>query len=372
MLSFYYPYYHLFSSVIKALLLSSELASLYYDRVRGTLKERNQHILEILNIDTHDKFKAPPPTDSELKLRSILKYKKIPFKHSQIIWYTGCDKYTPDLIIGEKLIIEVNGKIHDKEFLKTPDRIRQRALENMGFAVYRVRNEQIQSAPSIVADNIIQRYYEVVDAEDKTTKVTRLTATIAHEPVPKDIQEKLQFWALKFNKELNDEKWSADYFKESLRRFHPALVTNQCAMERLILLLLGLNLHKGQDGISLDFEYSSNLLKKGIEIIRSIFGEEEDNAAAIHLKNMYNITAPGFFKNLIFKGGPNLNPGVISIKDRFTLDSMIDNFNKNFSSIGINVERSEIKSECRAVLRELDKWEDPAYSRLVEWMNSLS
>ena len=135
----------------------------------------------------------------------------------------------------------------------------------------------------------------------------------------------------------------------NLRQFHLGIVSNQCAMERPILLLLGLNLRKTQDGNSLDFEYSSNLLKKGIEIIRGIFGEEEGNTAAIHLKNMYNITAPGFFKNLIFKGGPNLNPGVISIKDRFTLDSMIDNFNKNFSSIGITVERSEIKSECNAV-----------------------
>lgn len=75
-----------------------------------------------MNIDASDKFKAPPPTESELKLRNILKSKNIPFKHSQLIWYTGCDKYTPDLIIGEKLIIEVEGKIHDKEFLKTPDR----------------------------------------------------------------------------------------------------------------------------------------------------------------------------------------------------------------------------------------------------------
>ena len=66
--------------------------------------------------------------------------------------------------------------------------------------------------------------------------------------------------------------------------------------------LLGLNLHKTQDGSSLDFEYSSNLLKKGIEIIRGIFGGVEGDAAAIHLRNMYNISAPGFFKNLIFKG----------------------------------------------------------------------
>lgn len=83
-----------------------------------------------MNMYNSDKFKAPPPTESELKLRSILRFKKIPFKHGQIIWYTGCDddKYTPDLIIGEKLIIEVDGKIHDKEFLKTPDRIRVKEL----------------------------------------------------------------------------------------------------------------------------------------------------------------------------------------------------------------------------------------------------
>jgi very-short-patch-repair endonuclease len=325
-----------------------------------------------LNIETNDKFNAPPPTESELKLRSILRSKKIPFKHSQIIWYTGCDKYTPDLIIGDKLIIEVDGKIHDREFLKTPDRIRQRALKNMGYEVYRIRNERIKSAPYAAFEDIIQRYYEVGEAEDKTAIVTRLKVATHHESIPSDIYEKLQFWAIEFNKELDNEKWSPDYFKESLIRFHPGLVANQCAMERLILLLLGLNLHKGQDDNSLDFEYSSNLLKKGTEILRSIFGEEEGKAAATHLKNMYNITAPGFFKNLIFKGGPNLNPGVISIKDKFILDSLIDNFNKSFPSIGITVERSEIKSECNAVLMKLNKGEVSAYSWLVEWMNNLT
>jgi hypothetical protein len=126
-------------------------------------------------------------------------------------------------------------------------------------------------------------------------------------------------------------------------------------MERLILLLLGLNLHKTQDGSSLNFEYSSNLLKKGIEIIRSIFGGVEGDAAAIHLKNMYNISAPR----------------VISIKDKSTLDSIIDNFNKSLSDIGITVERSEIKSECNAVLMKFDKGEESAYSWLVEWTNSI-
>jgi very-short-patch-repair endonuclease len=324
-----------------------------------------------LDIDTNDKFKAPAPTESELKLRSILSYKKIPFKHSQIIWYTGCDKYTPDLIIGEKLIVEVDGKIHDKDFLKTPDRIRQRALRDMGYTVHRVGNDRIMSAPYAVAADIIQKYYEIVDAEDRTAKIKKLKDT-AHESIPKDLAENLPFWAIEFNKELNDERWTADIFKESLKRFHLGLVSNQCAMERLILLLVGLNLRKTQDGISLDFEYSSNLLKNGIEIIRSIFGGVQGDAAAIHLRNMYNISAPGFFKNLIFKGGPNLNPGVIKITDRFTLDSIVDNFNKSFSDLGITVESSEIKSECNALLKRFDKGQESAYSWLVEWMDNIS
>jgi hypothetical protein len=70
----------------------------------------------------------------------------------------------------------------------------------MGLEVYRVRNERIKSAAYAVAEDIVQKYYEVVDAEDKTTKVTRLKATIHHEPIPKEIDEKLQFWAIEFNK----------------------------------------------------------------------------------------------------------------------------------------------------------------------------
>jgi hypothetical protein len=100
----------------------------------------------------------------------------------------------------------------------------------MGFEVHRVRNERIQSAPFAVAADIIQKYYEVVDADDKTTKITKLKATINRQSIPREIDEKLQFWAIEFNKELNDEKWSANYFKESLKQFHPGLVSNQSIM----------------------------------------------------------------------------------------------------------------------------------------------
>jgi hypothetical protein len=81
-----------------------------------------------------------------------------------------------------------------------------------------------------------------------------------YDRIPKEIISNLRICAASFNKELNNERWwSADCFKESLARLHPTLVTNQCAMERLILLLLGLNLYKREDG-SLDFEYSLTFL----------------------------------------------------------------------------------------------------------------
>ena len=81
------------------------------------------------------------------------------FKEGQVVWYTGCDKYTPDFTIGKKLIVEVDGKIHDQEFQKTPDRIRHGALTNMGYDVFRVKNEQIQNMSDVIAERIIQKYY---------------------------------------------------------------------------------------------------------------------------------------------------------------------------------------------------------------------
>lgn len=234
-------------------------------------------------------FKAPPPTYSEIKLRSLLRSKKIAFKDSQIIWYTGCDRYTPDLLIEKRLIVEVDGKVHDKDFQKTPDRIRQRGLENMGYYVLRIRNEEIQNTPDAVAERIIQRYFEVAgdDARERrgAIKITELEEPFHFEPIPKEItNDNLRLWALLFNKDLmtNESTWSVDYFKQSLTQRHAKLVTNQCAMEKFILLLLGLNLHKREDG-NLDFKYSLNFLKKSIDILRRLFSQEA-STVDIHLK----------------------------------------------------------------------------------------
>src|ERR671919_150838 len=167
----------------------------------------------------YNDFRAPPPTYSERKLRSILRSKKVAFKDSQIIWYTGCDRYTPDLLIGKKLIVEVDGKVHDKDFQKTPDRIRQRALEKMGYYVLRVKNEEIENTPDSVAERIIQKYIEEIEEEQhisteekrtKSIKIIELEKPLHYEPIPKEItSDHLRLWALSFNQELITNKESA-------------------------------------------------------------------------------------------------------------------------------------------------------------------
>jgi very-short-patch-repair endonuclease len=318
-----------------------------------------------------DYCKPPKPTYSELRLRKILDREQVPFKTDQVIWYTSCDCFTPDLIIGKRLIIEVDGKVHDKEHRKTLDRIRKRALENMGYIVRIVRNEQVRDKPNKIADEIKEMYYQFSDTENKQeTTITELKKPSEIEPIPKDIQFNLDIWATEFNNKLHDKSWSVEFFNESLSQFHPDFVKNQCAIERLILVLHGINLKKTLDGgDNLDFEYSLKFFKQSLNLLKELF-PKSGNRAVIHLKNIFNESAPGFFKNLIFKGGPNINPGIVSIKSKDSLNFHIDSFNKNLSELGINVERSDIIQECKAILQKLNEREKIDYYWLIEWMNT--
>ena len=315
--------------------------------------------------------KPPKATSYELRLRNVLRSRKIPLKTDQVIWYTSCDCFTPDLIIGRSLIIEVDGKVHDKDHRKTLDRIRQRALENMGYTVHRVKNESICDRPNDIANEINDIYTILSDTESKKkeTTITELKKPLEIEPIPKDIQFNLAIWATEFNKKLNDESWSVEFFRESLSQYHPELAKNQCAMEKLILVLHGLNLRKTSDGGNLDFEYSLKFFKKSLNLLKELF-PKNGNMAAIHLKNIFNESAPGFFKNLIFKGGPNINTGLVSIKDKDSLNFHINSFNKYLSQLGITVEHLDIIQECKATLQKFKEEKKTDYNWLVEWISA--
>jgi hypothetical protein len=265
------------------------------------------------------------------------------------------------LIIGKHLIIEVDGKIYDKEHRKTLDRIRKRALENMGYIVRIVRNEKVGNTPDKIAEEI-----KSTDSENKKDiLITELKKALEIQPFPKGLI--IKQWVQKLNKEIIDDvkKWSIDNINESLSKFPSELVKNQCAMEKFMLSLFGYKL-KSKDG-NLDFEYSLDFFKKSLDLLNDLF-PKNGNMAAIHLKNMLNETAPGFFKNLIFKGGPNKNEGIVSIKDKDSLDFHIDSFNKYLSELGITVECSDIVQEGKATLQKFRE-DKINYKWLTEWMN---
>jgi len=304
----------------------------------------------------------PRPTFYERKLASRLAANNIPYKSQPVIWYTRANYYTPDFIIGQKLIVEVDGKIHSMKHRMTPDRIRQRALKNLGYYVMRVSNDTIRINVKTVVKEIIQQYYETVDLQQSNPKV-EIVKHDTYDSIPKYVQDKISQWAVEFNHSLKEELWTADYFKIHLPDYDSILVQNQSALERFMLLLLGLNLKTGDDG-ALDFEYSAQVFGKGIEIIREIFGEQ-GATASIHLKNMFNVSAPGFFKNLVFYGGPNINPGIVSINNLNLLKRQISEFNKHFSSYQVSVEEDEVRDECLYAFKNIET--NANFQWIAEW-----
>lgn len=288
-------------------------------------------------------MEVPRPTFYERKLAFRLAENNIPYKSQPVIWYTRANYYTPDFIVGQKLIVEVDGKIHSMKYRMTPDRIRQRALKNLAYHVMRVRNDRIRRNVKTVVNEIIQQYYETVDLQRSNPKI-EIVKHDTYDSIPGYVQDHISQWAIAFNQSLKEDSWTAEYFKLRLPDYDSVLVKNQSALERFMLLLLGLNLKTGEDGI-LDFENSAEVFGKGIQIIREIFGEQGETAG-IHLKNMFNVSAPGFFKNLVFFRGPNINPGIVSINNLNLLKAHINEFNRHFSSYQVSVEEAEVKDEC--------------------------
>lgn len=304
----------------------------------------------------------PRPTFYERKLASRLTANNIPYKSQPVIWYTRANYYTPDFVIGQKLIVEVDGKIHSMKHRMTPDRIRQRALKNLGYYVIRVSNDTIRINLKTVLREIIHQFYETVDLQESNPKV-EIVRHDTYDSIPKYVQDKISQWAIEFNRSLKEELWTADYFRLHLPEYGSVLVRNQSALERFMLLLLGLNLKTGDYG-ALDFKYSAQVFGKGIEIIREIFGEQ-GATASIHLKNMFNVSAPGFFKNLVFYGGPNINPGIVSVNNLDLVKRQISEFNRHFSPYQVSVEEDEVRDECLYAFNNIET--NVNFQWIAEW-----
>lgn len=314
------------------------------------------NLISYNNDQNQPKIKRSEPTKYAVQLARALHSKGIKIQLEPEIWYTSCNFYTPDILVNEDLIVEVDGPYHEEPQIKKNDRIRQRALENSGYPVYRFKNEEIVNSLDYVVDKIKSVLNEVEHNSDNKTAPKLIEMEIPETQRMSNVPEYLiKAYSIALNSTLvgKMEKWSASYFKEFLSQYDPTPVGNRCAMERILFILLGLNLHlKKEPQSTIDFEHYSMLFDKSIGIMKGLFGE----TAEIELKNAYNITATNFMKNLIFYGKPLIaRIRIVWIKDYESIVFHINEFKKYFYRFGIYVEESEVKVEC---LGELDKIEN--------------
>ena len=295
-------------------------------------------------------IKRSEPTWYAVQLAKALYSLGIEITLEPEIWYTSCNFYTPDLLVNNRVIIEVDGPLHEDLKIKKNDRIRQRALENTGYVVYRFKNQEIAAS---LRDVIIKIKYILSQSRCITPKLFEIDVPEGNRM--SNISENfVKAYASALNSTLTTiDRWNAVYFKEFLSRYDPSPVGNRCAMEKLIFTLLGLSLRSKhyQDEPVVDFEHYSILFDKSIAIMNELFGKSSE----IELKNAFNITATNFIKNLIFYGKPRVAVSrLVWIKDYKSIVSHINEFNEYFLKFGIGVEESEVKLEC---LGELDKIE---------------
>ena len=309
-------------------------------------------LLSYNNNNNQSRIKRSEPTKYAIRLARALIYEGIKIQLEPEIWYTCCNFYTPDIIVNKDLVIEVDGPYHEEPQIKKNDRIRQRALENSGYLLYRFKNEEIIDSLDYVVDKIKSILNEFNHNSDKKTAPKLIEIDVPETQRMSNVPENLiRAYSIALNSTFDKmEKWNINYFKEFLSQYNPTPVGNRCAMEKTLFMLLGLNLRLKKEII--DFEQYSMLFNKSIGIMKVLFGE----AAEIELKNAYNITATNFMKNLIFYGKPRIaRIRIVWIKDYGSIIFHINEFNKYFYRFGIHVEESEVKVEC---LGELEKIEN--------------
>jgi len=60
-----------------------------------------------------------------------------------------------------KLIIEIDGSIHNKEDVKINDELRQKEIENLGIAVIRFNNKEVKNNPELILEEINKKIEEL-------------------------------------------------------------------------------------------------------------------------------------------------------------------------------------------------------------------
>ena len=281
------------------------------------------------------------PTEFEKKIAQRLFAEGIDFILGPEIWYSSCTYYTPDFLIEGKFIVEIDGGYHHA----TPhqilmDRIRQRAIENSGYPVYRFTNQEVKKSFDKIINKIL---FLISTSKDTTNQSIMLEVDVSKEHRLSTIMDNvLRDKADELYKRTLIDGWTVDVFNTVISEFISGPNSNRCAVQRLMMLLLGLNFKASDDGTA-DFHNYATLFEKAILILQEFFGD----IATVELKNEFNITATNFLKNLVFYGKPRILPKrVIDIQNDDDIQNLVKSFNSNFLKFGIQVSEEDLKIEC--------------------------
>ena len=281
------------------------------------------------------------PTAFEIKIAQRLFAEGIDFILGPEIRYSSCTFYTPDFLIEGKFVVEIDGGYHRA----TPhqilmDRIRQRAMENSGYPVYRFTNQDVKKS----LDKIVKKILFLISTSNGTVNQSRiLEIDVSKEDHPSSINSNvLRDKVDELYKQILIHGWTVDVFDSVISEFISGPHSNRCAVQRLMMWLLGLNFKASNDGTA-DFHNYATLFGKAILILQKFFGD----IATVELKNEFNISATNFLKNLIFYGKPKILPKrVITIQNDEDIQNLVKSFNSNFSKFGIKVSDEDLKIEC--------------------------
>ena len=283
--------------------------------------------------------KVAEPTELEIKIAQRLFAEGIDFVMGPEIWYSSCTYYTPDFLIENRFVVEIDGQHHyTNPHQVLMDRIRQRAIENSGYPVYRFTNQEVRKS----LDKIILKILSLINA----TKVTKSSSKIIEIDIPKEQRSSLPIYILKkcaheLYSRTNQNGWTSNVFEDVFSEF-PSITSNRCAMQQTMMLLLGLNFKASDDGTA-DFQNYARLFDHTLLVFQEFFGE----IGKIELKNEFNISATNFLKNLIIYGKPRiLRKRIITIQNDEDIRNLLKIFNSNFSKFGIQVSEEDLKIEC--------------------------
>ena len=279
------------------------------------------------------------PTEIELKIARRLFAEGINFLLGPEIWYSSCTYYTPDFLIEDKFVVEIDGQHHYTDPHQVlMDRIRQRAIENSGYPVYRFTNKEVNKSLDTTINQILSLVH--------TTKVTTNHSKIIEVDIPKEQRISslpisiLIKCAHELYKRTHDDGWTTSVFKDVFSEF--SFTSNRCAIQLTMMMLLGLNFRASDDGTA-DFQNYARLFEKATFILQEFFGD----IAIVELKNEFNMSATNFLKNLVCYGKPKRLPKrVIYIKNNDDIQNLVKSFNTNFLKFGIQVSEEDLKIEC--------------------------